>query len=105
LRPDLIKALGITDQQQKDMKELNDVFQEKMKNNVTVINMQYSTPEGRQARIKEQQDETLKMKKIFGEFLLKVLTQDQRDKFEKMQGAKIDTGSSTLTLEGRGRGG
>ena len=96
LSPEVIKALDITEEQQKEMKTLNDVYQNKLKESVpAVISMQGSTPEEIKAKINALQEKPRKMKKTFGEFLLKVLTQDQSDKFEKMQGAKIDIDLST----------
>jgi hypothetical protein len=105
LRPDMVKALDISEEQQKDMKELNEVYQKKMKESGSVaISMQGSSQEEIKAKIKEIQDKPRKMKQTFGEFLLKVLTQDQRDKFEKMQGAKIDIDLSAPAVSARNPG-
>ncbi|MGA2060284.1 MAG: hypothetical protein ABSG67_07360 [Thermoguttaceae bacterium] len=96
LSPDVIKALDITEEQQKEMKTLNDVYQKTLKESApVVISMQGSNPDEIKAKINEMQEIPRKMKQTYGDFLLKVLTQDQRDKFEKMQGAKTDIDLST----------
>jgi hypothetical protein len=91
LSPDMIKELEISEEQQKEMKAMNDAYQEKMKEAApAVISMQGTSPEDMKAKMAEMQEKPRKMRQIFGDFLLKVLTQAQRDKFDKMQGAKID---------------
>jgi hypothetical protein len=78
------------------MKTLNDVYQKTLKESApVVISMQGSNPDEIKAKINEMQEIPRKMKQTYGDFLLKVLTQDQRDKFEKMQGAKTDIDLST----------
>jgi hypothetical protein len=96
LSPDVIKALDITEEQQKEMKTLNDVYQKKLKESApTMISMPGVSPDEIKAKINALQEKPRKMQKTFGESWLKVLTEDQRDKFEKMQGAKIDIDLST----------
>jgi hypothetical protein len=94
LNTDVIQALKITDEQQKEMKAMNAEYQDKTKN-VSGFTMRNMSPEEHQAKMTDMKEKMQKASKIFGDFLLGVLTQDQREQFEKMQGTKLDMDLST----------
>jgi hypothetical protein len=126
--PDIIKALNITSEQQDKMKALRrDEYPSNM--SMSMSSMANESSEESQARItqnnmsvsmrrmpNESREEfqarvTQIHKKMLitrlkerGDKLLDILTQDQRDQFEKMKGAKIDIDISTL-IGPYGRGG
>jgi delta 1-pyrroline-5-carboxylate dehydrogenase len=94
--PDVVKALTVTDEQQKKLNTIRDELQTKMRE--ARQGMQDLSQEERQAKMQKMRDEQ-------NAKLLEVLTQEQRDKFEKMKGEKVDIDFSTLMRgPGMGRG-
>jgi uncharacterized protein (DUF2384 family) len=87
--PDVVKALGLTTEQQDKIRTIS---QEAMAQRREA--MQNLSPEERQAKTRELNKELL-------DKLVGVLTQEQKDKYEKLKGAAVDIDFSTLM----GRGG
>jgi hypothetical protein len=122
LTADVIKALNITNEQQKEMKTLNDEFMDKL-TNATQYNEVWQTSENLQAGAgqgsgyrtltPESREMQMNLQKQREEALLQILTQDQRDQFEKLKGAKLDlkgtksqmssmsSSSQTMTVESK----
>jgi hypothetical protein len=98
LNPDIIKVLALTDQQQKDMKLLNQEFSDKIMN----MPMQEKSFKSEDPQAKtgygygsktlgpESQQLQASMQKEFRDQMLAILTPDQRDQFEKLKGKKLD---------------
>lgn len=98
---DVVKALNITSEQQVKMKSLLDQYKDKMSGSMS--SMPNESRESFHAKMAKMQENLRKTIKQLNEKLLGILTQDQRDQFEKMQGAKIDVDISALRGPG-GRG-
>jgi Spy/CpxP family protein refolding chaperone len=85
---DVVKALGITDDQRGKLKTLRDEAGEKGRE--LFGSMRDLSPEEQKAKMSENHK---KMREIAGELMeksLAVLTPEQREKFEKMKGKKFD---------------
>jgi len=89
LDPDVIKTLEISEDQQTQLKELRDVFQKKMRDSA-VVRVQSPDPAAFRNNAAEMHDKMQKARKAFDDVMLQVLTPEQREKLDKMQGAKID---------------
>jgi hypothetical protein len=104
--PGVSKALALTDQQQKEMKALNSEFMGKSMNvpmqtwDVKSDDTQAKTGYG--YGMKVSTPETLKaqkdLSKQLDDKLLAILTEDQRDQFEKMKGVKTDIKFPTTSM-------
>ena len=98
LLPEIIKALEITEAQQKELNDLHDEYQSKIQDAYKSINSN-ANPEERREKMNELEKKIRKARKILGDMMLQVLTKDQRDKFEKMQGAMIEFDLSTSRIK------
>jgi hypothetical protein len=98
LTPGVIEALALTDQQQKDMKAIKTEFIGKMMNApMQTMDVKSDDPRAKTGYgygFKVSTTETLKVQKDLSkqcdDKLLAILTQDQRDHFEKLKGKKLD---------------
>jgi hypothetical protein len=91
---DIVKTLKITKEQQDKLKALRDEFQPNM--GMSLKSMPNESREQIQTRFTQAHENMLKAIKEHHDNLLDVLTQEQRDQFDKMQGAKIGLDFSTL---------
>jgi Spy/CpxP family protein refolding chaperone len=89
LDPDVMKTIEISEDQQKQMNELRDIFQKKMRE-FAVMRVQSPGPATYPDNAAEMKEKMLKARKALDDTMLQVLTPEQREKFEKMQGAKIE---------------
>jgi len=101
--PDVTKALNVTSDQQDKIKAALADAQTKVREAMSGV--RDLSPEERRAKMTEMRDQMQKMRNDLNAKLLEILTQDQRDQFTKMQGAKLDIDFSTLMRPGGGRGG
>jgi len=96
--PGVIEALALTAQQQKDMKDIQSKFRGKMMNApMQTWDVKSDDPQAKTGYgygFKVSTPETLKVQKNlskqFDDKLLEILTQEQRDQFEKLKGVKTD---------------
>ena len=91
--PEVVKTLGITDNQRK-LKTLRDDFNEKRRETHRFDSG--SLREEQTAKMAENQKKMRQMEKELMEKALAVLTPEQREKFDKLQGKKIDLDFSAL---------
>ena len=96
--PGVIEALALTDEQQKDMKAINAEFIGKSMNApMQTWDVKSDDPQAKTGYgygFKVSTPETIKVQndlsKQLDDKLLEILTQDQRDQFEKLKGVKTD---------------
>jgi Spy/CpxP family protein refolding chaperone len=105
--PQVVKALGITDDQRAKLKKLYDGAGEKRRE--LRGSMRDLSPDEREAKRAENQKKIRQIEKELMDKALEVLTPEQREKFEKMKGKKFDLDFSALVpprqpnRPGRGR--
>ena len=97
--PEVVKALGITDDQQAKLKTLRDEAAEKGRK--LFGSMRYLSREEQEAKRAENQEKIRQIRKELMEKALAVLTPEQRQKFEKLQGKKFDLDFSALMRQRR----
>jgi hypothetical protein len=97
---DVIKELNLSTEQQDKMKTARDESGEKMRD--LMGDMRDLSREERQAKMAELRDKMQKMRDDLNAKLTEILTQDQRDKLEKMKGAKVDIDFANLRPMGPG---
>jgi Spy/CpxP family protein refolding chaperone len=92
--PEIVKTLAITDDQRAKLKTIGDEAGEKARK--IFGSMRDLSPEERDAKRTENQGKMREIAKDAMEKSLAVLTPEQREKFEKMKGKKIDIDFSAL---------
>ena len=85
---EVAKALALTEDQVSKLKAMQREAGEKMRESFQ--GMRDLSPEERRAKMGEMRQKMQEMRKDMTTKALEVLTSEQREKFEKMQGAKID---------------
>jgi Spy/CpxP family protein refolding chaperone len=84
----VVKALALTDDQVSKLKAMQGQVREKMRE--ASQGLRDLTPEEQQAKMKEMRVKMQEMRKEVMDKALEVLTPEQREKLEKMKGAKIE---------------
>ncbi len=93
--PEVAKALALTDEQKGKLRTLREEAREAMRE---------AFQDGEDLTPQERRAKGVEMRKEMLEKALGVLTPEQREKFEKMQGAKIELDFSSLRPPRGGRG-
>lgn len=107
--PDIITALNITSEQQDKMKAVRSEYDGKMgefrsMSMTKTAGMSKESEKKLEGKFTQRQERMQKTIKERNDKLLEILSQDQRDQFEKMQGAKIDVDIFSVLRGLGGRG-
>jgi Spy/CpxP family protein refolding chaperone len=102
LKPEVAKDLGLSDEQRDNVKKIFGEAREQRQK--LLASMRDLEPEERMQKMGETREKMNQIQKETGEKAMKVLTAEQRDKFEKMKGKKIDLKFPPMGPRGGRRG-